>query len=64
MKQTFENPGYFSGQGHICTLLAHLELKMNCVIDVMSLSNIWLGVLLSINNDAYILRRQLANNYI
>ena len=61
--QIFERPGQYAGQGHLCCLLTHLELKINCVIDVTSSSNIWLGDSFLNCKIAYAGRKQLANKY-
>ena len=47
--QIHQKPGYHIKQGHLICLFAHLALKIKCVLDVMSLSNIWLGDLFSNN---------------
>ena len=62
--QIYQKPGYHIEQGHLICLFAHLALKIKCVLDVMSLSNIWLGDLFSNNKNAYDRRGQLANTQI
>ena len=60
----YQKPGYHIEQGHLACLFAHLALKIKCVIDVVSLSNIWIGDIFPNNKSAYDWKGQLANTQI